>query len=136
MKRTLLALVAALVSWIVVATLLDMLLRHLLTGYRAAEPTLDFTVGMMLARLVLAALSSLVAGAVAAWVAPADHRPPWIAGLILLAMFLPEHVKIWHSLPVWYHLTFLVTLVPLVMLGARLVRTPGPAAPATGGPAP
>ncbi|MBS0577736.1 MAG: hypothetical protein JSR36_00580 [Proteobacteria bacterium] len=117
---------AALLSWIVVATLLDMLLRHAIAGYRAAELTRTFTGGMMLARLALAAASSLAAGAVAARVAPADARPAWIAGLLLLAMFLPEHVKIWHSLPVWYHLTFLVTLVPLVALGARLARRPAP----------
>ena len=49
--------------------------------------------------------------------------------MLLLALFLPEHVKIWHSFPVWYHLTFLLTLAPLVALGARLVparRAPSP----------
>src|SRR6516165_8379503 len=114
MKRTILAVVAALFSWIVVATLLNLLLRYTIAGYAAGEPTLTFTPGMMLARLVLAMLSSLAAGAVAAWVAPADDRPPGIAGLRLLVLFLPEHVQIWHRLPVWYHLIFLLTLLPLV----------------------
>jgi hypothetical protein len=132
MKRTLLAPVAALLTWILVATLLDMILRHTIEGYRVAELTLSFTVAMMLARLVLAALSSLAAGAVAALVAPQDRRPAWIAGFVLLAMFLPEHVKIWHRLPAWYHLIFLVTLVPLVVLGARAVRSRASAAPGAG----
>ena len=45
-----------------------------------------------------------------------------IAGIILLAGFVPLHVKLWQSFPLWYHLSFLVTLVPLVVLGARLWR--------------
>jgi hypothetical protein len=122
MKRTLLAVFAALVSWVVVVSLLNLLLRHGITGYAAAEPGFSFSLGMLVARLLIAAASSLAAGAVAAWIARTDARAPWITGTILLVAFLPEHVKLWHSFPLWYHLTFLVTLVPLVALGARLAR--------------
>ena len=48
---------------------------------------------------------------------------PWLVGAILLAIFIPEHVlQLWQKFPVWYHLTFLITLVPLVVLGAHLAR--------------
>jgi hypothetical protein len=59
---------------------------------------------------------------------------PWVFGALVLAVFLPEHVKLWHVFPVWYHLTFLVTLVPLIVLGARLTQqraSRGEAGPAT-----
>jgi NhaP-type Na+/H+ and K+/H+ antiporter len=42
--------------------------------------------------------------------------------LIILAIFLPVHVSLWARFPVWYHLAFLVPLVPLVVLGASLPR--------------
>ncbi len=122
MKRTLLAIFTALVSWVVVVSLLNLILRQGIAGYAAAEPAFSFTLGMLLARLAIAATSSLAAGAVAARIAPGDTRAPWLCGIILLVVFLPEHVKLWHSFPVWYHLTFLVTLVPLVLLGAHLAR--------------
>jgi hypothetical protein len=37
-------------------------------------------------------------------------------------MFLPVHVQLWNAFPIWYHLAFLVPLVPLVVVGAALVR--------------
>lgn len=39
----------------------------------------------------------------------------------MLALFVPDHIHIWNTFPVWHYLTFLITLAPLVPLGARLV---------------
>jgi hypothetical protein len=119
MKRTILAIFSALVAWVLVVSLLNLGLRQGLAGYAAAEPTFAFTLGMQLARLAIAAVSSVAAGVVAAWIAPQNPRAPWIAGVILVVVFLPTHVKLWHSFPLWYHLMFLLSLVALVVLGAR-----------------
>ena len=130
MKRSILAVIAGLIVWILVASLLNRGLRLLLVGYAAAEPKMAFTLSMMAARLTLAVIASLAAGAVAGAIAPSSRRTPWGLGAILLAAFLPEHVMIWHVFPVWYHLTFLVTLVPLIVLGARVTQARPPAAAA------
>jgi hypothetical protein len=53
-------------------------------------------------------------------VAPASRYAPLVAGAILLVLFVPVHIQIGARLPLWYHLFFLVTLVPFVLLGARL----------------
>ena len=34
-----------------------------------------------------------------------------------LAVFIPQHIALWHTFPLWYHLTFLLSLVPLTYLG-------------------
>jgi hypothetical protein len=65
MTRSILAVVAGLVAWMVVATLLNFGLRAGLAGYTQAEPILAFTLGMKVARLILGALASLAAGAAA-----------------------------------------------------------------------
>ena len=122
MKRSILALVVGFLVWGLVATLLNFGLRAGLPGYRLAEPTLIFTLGMKIARLTLGALSSLAAGAVVGWIAPSKKALPWVLGVIVLALFIPVHVQLWQKFPVWYHLTFLGTLVPLVALGAAMVR--------------
>jgi hypothetical protein len=90
-----------LVAWIVVVTLLNFGLRRWLPGYQAVEH----------------AMTSLVAGAVVRAIAPASRAAPWIMGLIGLVMFVPDHISIWAKFPIWYHLTFLLTLV---VLSARL----------------
>jgi hypothetical protein len=122
MKRSILAVVAGLVVWVLVASLLNRGLRAGLPGYSLAEPSLTFTLGMKVARLLLGAASSLAAGAVASRLAPSRTSLPWVLGVIILAVFIPMHVQIWAKLPVWYHLTFLITLVPLVALGGALSR--------------
>jgi len=129
MKRSILAFVAAFVAWLVVATVLNLGLRFGLEGYAAAEPRLSFTVPMMVARLALAVIASLTAGAVAGRIAPVGSRTPWVFALVLLALFIPGHIRIWQHFPLWYHLTFLATLVPLVVVGSRL----GQVHPAAGG---
>jgi peptidoglycan/LPS O-acetylase OafA/YrhL len=123
MKRLILAFVAGLVLWAVVATLLNFGLRAAIPGYALAEPTLTFTLGMKVARLILGALASLAAGAAMGWIAPSRKALPWVVGGIILALFIPVHVQLWAKFPVWYHLVFLGTLVPLVALGAALTRS-------------
>ena len=88
MQRTLTAVVAALVAWVLLISLLLLALRHTIPGYAAAEPTLAFTLSMQLARLTVAAATSVAAGAVAAWVAPASTLAPGTS-TTLTVMFAP-----------------------------------------------
>ena len=123
MKRSIFALLAGLMMWVLVVTLLNRGLRAGLPGYALAEPTMTFTLGMKVARLVLGALASLVAGAATGWIAPSRTGLPWVLGAIILAAFIPIHLQLWTKFPVWYHLVFLGTLVPLVVLGAALIQS-------------
>ena len=133
MKRAILACIAGLVTWIVSASLLDRVLRLGIEGYAAAEPNMTFTLGMMAARLTVGALSSLISGAVVGWLARGRVRIAWVLGAIILAGFIPGHVALWDKFPLWYHLTFLVTLVPLVVLGCRLTSRATVLAPVKSG---
>jgi hypothetical protein len=120
MKRAAVAFIVGLLTWGVVVSVIDRLLRIALAGYAAAEPTLTFTQGMMWARLIMAVVTSLIAGAVLGAIAPSSKRTPWVLGLVILAMFIPIHVRLWHAFPLWYHLTFLIPLAPLIAVGAWL----------------
>jgi hypothetical protein len=119
MRRQVIAFVSALIAWGLVASLLNHLLRIGLPGYAAAEPAMGFTLSMQWARLALGALASVSAGYVLARLAPNSGRLPLILGALLLATFLPVHYNLWNKFPVWYHLLFLLTIVPLVMAGAE-----------------
>jgi hypothetical protein len=121
MWRSVLGVVVGLVAWVLVVTLLDIVLRWSIPGYASVERALTFTLTMEIARLSIAVATSLIAGAIVRTIAPGSRVAPWIVGLVLLAFFVPTHVQIGTRLPLWYHLTFLLTLAPLVALGARLV---------------
>lgn len=131
MWRVVASIVAGLVAWVVVVTILNFGLRAAVPGYHAAETTLQFTLAMKVGRLIEAALTSLAAGAVIGWIDPSRRWTPWVVGAIVLAAFLPVHVKLWNSFPAWYHVSFLVPLVPLVVIGAALVRGSGSRQPIT-----
>lgn len=120
MKRSILACLAGLLTWVVVVSVINRVLRLSLPNYTAAEHTLQFTLGMKWARLLMAIVTSVLAGAVTGWISRPGRWAPLIVGSLVLVMFLPVHIGIWSKLPVWYHLTFLLTIIPAVLVGARL----------------
>jgi hypothetical protein len=120
MKKTIAGVVLGLITWIVVATVGNRLLRAGMAGYREVEATMAFTQPMMVARLVLGAASSLGAGYVAAWTAGAGRPGAKVLAIVLLAVFIPVHIALWMIFPAWYHLVFLASLPLLALLGARL----------------
>lgn len=120
--RIALAVAVGLAAWLLAATLGNRLLRAGLSGYAEVELSWRFTRAMLLARLAVGASSSLIAGLACALAArPVAIAVPLCAGVLLLS-FLPGHYLLWSKFPVWYHAVFLLTLVPLVLLGAALGR--------------
>jgi len=120
MKRSILACLAGLLTWAVVVTVINRVLRLSLSNYTVAEHTLQFTLGMKWARLLMAIVTSLVAGAVTRRISPSSRWAPLIVGSVVLAMFVPAHIALWSKFPAWYHLTFLLTIIPAVLVGALL----------------
>jgi len=120
MMKTIAAVIAGLIAWILVATAVNLLLRALWPHYHEAEIAFNFTLGMMIARLILGALSSICGGFLVAWITKANSAAVNITGVALLVLFIPTHSQVWHTFPLWYPLTFLVSLFPLTMLGATL----------------
>ena len=124
--RTVLAVIGGIVAWIVVATLGNFVLRAALPGYVAVEKSMDFTLAMLWARLVLGAISTIAAGFVVAWLTSGRSVPTRAFAIVLLLCFVVMHLQIWHKFPVWYHLLFLGSLVPLALWGAALSGKLGP----------
>jgi hypothetical protein len=123
MLRNLGSVVAGLVTWIIVASILDRAMRATWADYATALPTFHFTLPMMAARLSEAAIATLAGGYVAGLIARV-WWPIWVQSVLLLAIFIYVHLMIWDKFPIWYHATFLVgTLVPLTLLGWAAART-------------
>ena len=117
--KALLAVVSGLVAWIAVVAVAGLILRSSWPAYARVADAMTFTLPMMLARLSIGALATLAAGWVTAAIAPRPMLVRLMPGLILLAAFIPQHIALWNNFPVWYHLTFLLSLVPLTYLGGR-----------------
>jgi hypothetical protein len=114
--------VLGIAAWFVVVLGISFLIK-------AADPALNAalvahaTPTALIERLIISFAGTLAAGYVAALVSGESMRAPLIAGVLLLAFWGYYHVTmIWNQFPVWYHLTFFVSLVLLSALGGRLRR--------------
>ena len=126
MIRSILSLIIAVVTWFIVATIGNWILRAALPGYSAVEVSMNFTLTMMICRLVLGPVGSLCAGFVCATIAR-NSIAPKVAAAIMVVLFLPVHYMVWAKFPIWYHLFFLISLAPTLLIGAALQRKVVPA---------
>ena len=63
---------------------------------------MTFTLPMMLARLAIGALATLAMGLVTAVIARRSMLARLLPGVLLLVVFIPQHVMLWDKFPVWY----------------------------------
>jgi hypothetical protein len=76
--------------------------------------------GVLIFVLVFSVICSLVAGAALARIAPGNAiRDARIAGILLLVTGIYVEMQYWDLAPVWYHLVFLLLLLPATIHGAR-----------------
>jgi len=125
--RLVLGIVAGLVAWFVAITAIGFVLRLLAPDVGAALVA-HTTVVAMAERLAISFIGSLFGGWMAATIGK-GQRAAMITGVIMLIIFVPYHLfgsdqhgPIWTSFPLWYHLTFFVSLPLLAILGGRFAR--------------
>jgi hypothetical protein len=121
MARNILGVVAGLVLWLIVTTIAGLVLRAAWPAYARVADAMVFTLSMMIARLSIGAVATIVAGVGSGSIARASIAK-LMPGLLLLIFFIPVHASLWEKFPVWYHLTFLVSLLPLTYIGNRVAE--------------
>jgi hypothetical protein len=112
------AIAVGLAVWLFVVLLASPIVRAVWPDYVRVAAEMNFTLGMKLLRLAIGALATIAAG----WATAIVARGPAFAtgtGAVLLVFFIPEHISLWSKFPLWYHLTFLLSLIPLCVVGGR-----------------
>ena len=123
MKKAVLGVIAGLAAWIACIAVAGLVMRSAWPAYASVADAMTFTLPMMFARLSIGAIATLAAGWVTAAIAPQSMLVRLMPGLILLVLFIPQHISLWSRFPVWYHLTFLLSLVPLTYLGGAVQQS-------------
>jgi hypothetical protein len=121
MAKAVLGVVSGLAVWFGIAAVAGLIMRSSWPAYASVADAMTFTLPMMLARLTIGALATLAAGWVTTAIAPRSMLVRLLPGVLLLVGFLPQHIALWNTFPIWYHLTFLLSLVPLTYLGGMLI---------------
>jgi len=120
--KIVLAVLLGFVVWFVVATVANLFIRASLSGYAEAEPAARFTLPMLFARLVVGAVGSAAAGLACVLAVRTVPAAVNVLAVALVLFFLPVHYSLWAQFPIWYHVVFLVSLAPLVLVGAWIAR--------------
>ncbi len=51
-----------------------------------------------------------------------NKRAPLVLGFLLLAFGLLKAVMSWPYVPIWYHVIFTALLIPMTIMGGKLLR--------------
>ena len=78
---------------------------------------------MLLTQLVMGSIVSVMAGSLAALIAGENSKAPLIAGCLLLLMGIAKAVMSWQYVPIWYHIVFTAMLLPVAIVGGKLITT-------------
>lgn len=121
MLRRIGSVLSGLATFTALELILSLLARATWPAYATAFPTRAYTPDMLLARQTAGMLCTLAAGAATAWVGRGAKQVVLLTGITMLGIAVIWHIRIWDQYPVWYHLLLFAYLIPLTLLGGRLV---------------
>ena len=78
---------------------------------------------MLLTHIVLGSIVSVMSGSLAAVIAGENTRAPLVLGFVLLALGILKAVMSWPYVPMWYHVIFTAILLPMAIMGGKLITT-------------
>ena len=133
MLRIVLGVIAGFIAWLIVWIGSEKIISAIWPAFgvhqRAFEEAIknggEFTADstMLLTHIVLGSIVSVIAGALAALVAGENSRAPLFAGILLLLMGVMKAVMSWQYVPIWYHVIFTAILLPMAIVGGKLITT-------------
>ena len=121
MLKMILGVVAGFFVWSILWVGTDAVLKAVWAGYKENVEAMSFSPAMLIVPLILSAVCSITAGFVAALIAGENSKSPLILGALLLIAGIFAQMGVWDKIPLWYHLAFWILLIPMIVLGGKLI---------------
>ena len=134
MLRIVLGVIAGFFAWVIVWVGVEKVLSAILPEWygapqlafqEAIEKGGQFTAEtrLLLSHIVIGSIVSVMSGSLAALIARENARAPLVVGILLLAVGLLKAVMSWPYAPIWYHIIFTAILLPMAIMGGKLITT-------------
>lgn len=119
MLRSILAVVAGSVVWMVVALGLDFLLISMFPHWADSRGRVE-SIPVLFLMLSYSTGTEVLAGYVTGWVARRrEVMHALVLGLLQFAMGIVATIKMWDTAPAWWHVAILALVVPATVAGGQ-----------------
>lgn len=130
MVKIVLGVIAGFIAWSIMWVGSDQVLINTIDWYGVHQLAFEkaminkepFTVNVTVLAMNIgrSVIISILAGFLAAVVANENRYSTFVLGILLFAFGAMVEVIAWNYLPVWYHVVFLVLLIPVTVIGGKL----------------
>lgn len=115
--------IGGIVMYAIIGLLGLFLLKFFWTDYAIATKDKSYTFSMKLLRLTVGTFASIFAGITAQIIAKDKGKTAWFVGIIIFCIVGYNHFfLIWADYPAWYHLAYLIPIIPVVGLSHYLLN--------------
>jgi uncharacterized membrane protein YeaQ/YmgE (transglycosylase-associated protein family) len=113
---------AGLIAYAMIGSFGLFMLRISWADYAIASEDKSYTSTMMIFRLSVGILAAIMAGISATKMANDEGKSAWFVGVILFCVGSYNHflTSVWTDYPVWYHLGFVIPIIPVIGLSRHL----------------
>ena len=132
MIRMILAVIAGFIAWSIlwvgsdaVFSLVSADWAKTSTDFReavAAQKPFALSSTVLIALLIKSFIVSIISGFITALIAKENTKSTFVLGVLLLLFGVFVQVGHWNYMPLWYHIPFLILLIPMTILGGKLKK--------------
>ena len=133
MVRIILGVIAGFVAWSILWVGSDAVFSAISTDWgktstefqEAAANKTPYTLSssVLIALLIKSFIVSLISGFIAALIAGENTKSTLALGVLLLLFGIFVQAGYWNYMPLWYHIPFLILLIPMTVLGGKFRKT-------------
>ena len=122
-KPLIFGILAGLIAYAMIGSFGLFMLRISWTDYAVASKDKSYNSTMMIFRLFVGILAAIFAGISATKIANDEGKSAWFVGVIVFCVGSYNHffTTVWTEYPVWYHLTFVIPIIPVIGLSGHLL---------------
>ena len=131
MLRIALGVIAGFISWLIVWFVSEKGLSVIWPAFGVHQKAFEEAIknggqftpetAMLLTHIVVGSVIAVGSGSLAALIAGENGRAPLIVGILLLALGILKAVMSWQYVPLWYHVIFTAILLPMAIMGGKLI---------------
>jgi len=134
MIRIILGVIAGFIAWLFVWVVSEKIISVVWPAFGAHQKAFEEAIknggpfaaetSALITHIVLGSIVSFAVGSLAALIAGENSRAPLFVGILLIAMGVLKAVMSWQYVPIWYHVIFTAILLPMAILGGKLINIP------------